>query len=265
MPIEIPAFDSASLALNAYSRYCSLVQACGSACTADQGLGGKLLYAGELDRDGRSITIAGNVAGCSTLAATADLDAQKQAIRDGVVDFSVTSLDEALRILKNEIRKHSTVAVCVGKSTDEIEREMLERGVQPDLSRQHANADLLFGKAQGAPRSNADPEQSPAAVVWSVESLPSKWLPRFDAIALECLSPSDGWNRRWIHRLPGYIGRAGANLRVIRSDREFATSFVEHVRSAFEHQAIGTAATIWVESEAGPEIHNLQPASQASV
>ena len=76
--------------------------------------------------------IAGNVAGCATLAATAEPAAQKQAIRDGVVDFLVTSLDEALRILKNEIRKRATVAVCVGAPST-VEREMIERGVLPDL------------------------------------------------------------------------------------------------------------------------------------
>ena len=73
------------------------------------------------------------LSGCATLAATADLAAQKQAIRDGTVDFVVTSLDEALRILKNEIRKKATVAVCVGWRLLTVEREMLERGVLPDL------------------------------------------------------------------------------------------------------------------------------------
>ena len=42
------------------------------------------------------MVIAGNVSGCATLAATADLAVQKLVIRDGVVDFVITSLDEAL-------------------------------------------------------------------------------------------------------------------------------------------------------------------------
>ncbi len=45
----------------------------------------------------------------------------------------MTSLDEALRILKNEIRKRETVAVCVAAAPETVEREMLERGVLPDL------------------------------------------------------------------------------------------------------------------------------------
>ena len=96
-------------------------------------LGGRLLYAGALDAEGRALVVAGNIAGAATLAATANPAAQKQAIHDGVVDFLVTSLDEALRILKNESRKRETVAVCVGAEPDAVEREMLERGVEPDL------------------------------------------------------------------------------------------------------------------------------------
>src|SRR5215475_15725073 len=66
------------------------------------GLGGKLLYAGELDEDCRALIAAANIAGAASLCVSADARAQKRAIHEGVVDFLVTSLDEALRILKNE-------------------------------------------------------------------------------------------------------------------------------------------------------------------
>lgn len=48
---------------------------------------------------------AANIAGAASLSATTDAIAQRNSIRDRVVDFLVTSLDEARRILKNEIRK----------------------------------------------------------------------------------------------------------------------------------------------------------------
>ncbi len=79
--------------------------------------------------------MAANIAGAASLVATADRAAQKQAIRDGVADFLVNSLDEALRILKNQLRKRETVAVCVGLAPEAVEREMQERGVLPDLLR----------------------------------------------------------------------------------------------------------------------------------
>src|SRR5580698_3492686 len=76
-------------------------------------LGGKLFYAGALTEPACAVTVAANIAGAATLAASDDRHAAKQAMRAGQVDFLVNSLDEALRILKNEIRKRETVAVCV--------------------------------------------------------------------------------------------------------------------------------------------------------
>jgi len=119
----------------------------GPAGNAEPGLGGQLLYAGLLDAEGRALLVAANIAGAASLAATADGAMQKQAVRDGVADFLVTSLDEALRILKNEIRKRQPVAVCVALAPESVAAEMLERGVLPDLL------------APGGP----DAEQSPFA------------------------------------------------------------------------------------------------------
>ena len=54
-------------------------------------------------------------------------------MRNGAIDFLVTSLDEALRILKNEIRKRQPIAVGVSVPVREIVKQMLDRGVLPDL------------------------------------------------------------------------------------------------------------------------------------
>jgi hypothetical protein len=262
---EITALDPASPVLTAYSCYRSLIEAAGTALSSDLAFGGKLLYAGELDDEGRAVTIAANVAGCATLAATADPADQKRAVREGIVDFLVNSLDEALRILKNEIRKHSTVAVCVDRSTDEIEREMRERGVRPDLTRADAlEKQFNVWPARSMWRHQGEAMQSAASIAWAVESLPAKWLPGFDAIALECLQPQDAWNRRWIERSPRYLGRAGSSLHVVCADREFAARFVEQSRNAVKNGDINTAAVIWVASDAGSEAFKLQPAQQAS-
>ena len=115
--------------------YAGLIRTAESDPVSDRewGLAGKLFYAGDLDGVGSALVVAANIAGAATLTASADIATQKQAIRDGVIDFLVTSLDEALRILKNELRKGETVAVCVGKPPEEIEYEMVERGVLPDL------------------------------------------------------------------------------------------------------------------------------------
>ena len=255
----ITALDPASPVLKAYSCYRGLIESAGTAHVAEHGLGGKLLYIGELDEQGRAIAIAGNVAGCATLAVTADPDAQKQAVRDGVVDFLVTSLDEAVRILKNEIRKHSTVAVCIAATPGDVEPEILDRGVQPDLTREDAihQAGLDFQESSQ--------DRQSATVMWAVEALPARWLPRLDAVALQSLQPSHQWSRRWIRHSPRYLGKVASNLRVISADREFATRFTEHLRSTFDSQEIGTAATVWVTSEAGPEEYRFHPTQPASI
>ena len=138
----------------------------------ESGLGGRLFYAGELDDEGRALVVAANIAGAATLVATADRAAQKQAIRDGVADFLVNSLDEALRILKNQLRKRETVAVCVGLAPEAVEREMKERGVLPDLLRRDVHIapyhDALMLQ-EGEPE-EIDFKKAPALVTWSVAS-----------------------------------------------------------------------------------------------
>src|SRR5579863_3841643 len=129
--------DSRYLAEHAFaqrvlSSYLRLVPAGGA---SDPDLGGRLLYAAELDEDARALIVASNIAGAASLSATADPLQQKQAVRDGIVDFVVNSLDEALRILKNEIRKRTPVAVCVAQAGETVKWEMVERGVLPDLVR----------------------------------------------------------------------------------------------------------------------------------
>ncbi|MGH9594640.1 MAG: hypothetical protein ACRD5L_16235, partial [Bryobacteraceae bacterium] len=97
------------------------------------GLGGKLLFAGEPDEAATHLLRAANIAGAASLAASADAPTLLRVMREGALDFVVTSLDEALRILKNEIRKKQPVAVGVSLAPAVIAQEMLDRGLQPDL------------------------------------------------------------------------------------------------------------------------------------
>jgi urocanate hydratase len=237
---------------------------------ASTSLGGKLLYVGELDQAGRALVVAGNVAGAASLSATADSASPKQAIRDGVVDFLVTSLDEALRILKNEVRKGETVAVCVGVAPEQIEREMRERGVQPDLLRQGASPGAS-SNPEGPSRDvqpetpwsrkplNKNPMSVPALVQWRVDSAPARWLPKLDSIALDCLAPKNESARRWLRLAPRYLGRLAQGVRLVSSDREFAATFIERVRESFSAGEIQVPAQIQVSSSDGPEEYNFTP------
>lgn len=215
----------------------------------ESGLGGSLFYAGEMDEAGRALVVAANIAGAATLVASADLAAQKQAIRDAVADFLVTSLDEALRILKNQLRKRETVSVCVGIAPAAMEREMNERGVQPDLLRSAMEGALLTAT------------DSPTLLTWGVASAPARWLPQLDAMALECLDAADWPARRWLRLAPRYLGRTAQGFRALACSREVASHFIERVQNRFECGEIAVPAEIrWRDASGREEKHDFEPA-----
>jgi hypothetical protein len=255
------AFD---WALQVERFFAALMQAAaaGPNSNAQPELGGKLLYAGKLDGEGRALTVAANIAGAASLGATADQDAGKQVVRDGVVDFLVTSLDEALRILKNEIRKRETVAVCVAVAPQAVEREMLERGVLPDLLRPGAAATpqcaafLSLGAQQIQLPS---PKKNPALLAWRVAAAPAEWLPKLDGLALGCLPQADGAARRWLRFAPRYLGRKSQGVRLLRCDEETAQRFLEQVRERVERTEIGVPVEIRLSSRGESILHSFTP------
>jgi response regulator of citrate/malate metabolism len=228
---------------------------------SEPSLGGKLLYAGELDEEARALLVATNIAGAASLAASADTAGRKQALRDGVVDFLVTSLDEALRILKNEIRKREPVAVCVALEPETVEQEMLERGVAPDLLRPGAE-DSLEGQT---------------LLCWRVASSPSIWLPKLDAIAFDCLEENFGapepalslpkgldsetWDsaRRWLRLAPRYLGRMAQGVRVLRCSESAAANFLERMREEVESGEIGVRVELRLSCEGQSEQYSFAP------
>jgi urocanate hydratase len=247
---ESAAFD---FALQVERLYAALIRTAGAPGLASEtwdsepSLGGKLLYAGELDRQGRALLVAGNIAGAASLAATADVAAQKQAVRDGVADFLVTSLDEALRILKNEIRKSQTVSVCVAASPHDIELQMLERGVLPDLLPPDFSRASRFSMSFGRGVRQIElvaPEDSRTLLAWHVASAPAQWLPKLDSIALGCLDPSDGAARRWLRLAPRYLGRLAQGVRVLYCEREASREFVARVQAGVRCGEIGVEVRI---------------------
>lgn len=263
-----PNFAAAfSFVCQVESSYTGLMQGAepGTGAVREPQLGGNLLYAGELDEAGRALVVAGNIAGAASLAATANLVAQKQAVRDGVVDFLVTSLDEALRILKNEIRKRETVAVCVGVDPVTVEREMLERGVLPDLLGSCAcQAEGTVFLNQGARRvESLGTDDSGVLVDWRVTAAPARWLPKLDAIALDCLQlvpgSATGADRRWLRLAPRYLGRMAQGMRLLRCDDQIAARFLEQVREQVESGEIPVAVEIQTSGRGQSHQHRFLP------
>jgi len=227
-----------------------------AAANAETGLGGKLFYAGELDAEGRALVVAANIAGAASLAAIADRDIQKQAVRDGIADFLVTSLDEALRILKNQLRKREAVAVCVALAPEAVECEMRDRGVLPDLQRRDVE------RRQSGTIRNADR----AVLQWTVASAQAQWLPKLDAIAMECLNENAWRERRWLRLAPRYLGRLAQRIRLMRCDDPSATRFVQQVQQLVARREIAVAVEMKVRDAAGQEEEwRMRPPEEMSI
>ena len=216
--------------------YASLI-----AAAPDSGLGGKLLYIGVLGEEGRPLAAAANIAGAASLAVIPGTAAGKQAMREGIVDFLVSDLDEALRILKNQLRKHEPAAVCVASAPDLLEAEMFDRGVLPDL----------LGPAVphvAAARWPASPRIAPLApgrllvagevlIAWSVAAAPALWLPRMDALAAECLPPDAASARRWLRLAPRYTGRLAQGVRLLRCPAAVAQTIFDRASAEADLRA----------------------------
>ncbi|HEY1901300.1 MAG TPA: hypothetical protein VGG56_02640 [Terracidiphilus sp.] len=239
--------------------YAALIQFADSSLEWDAGvapgLGGTLFYAGELNPQVRALLIAANIAGAASLAVTADSAAQKQAIRDGVADFLVNSVDEALRILKNEVRKREAVAVCIAADPQAVEREMLERGVLPDLLPPFVPPSASpFAFGQGVPR--VEPSPAPASqslVTWRVASAPVQWLPKLDALFIDYLhalpGPQASAGRNWLRLSPRYLGRLAQGIRVLHCAPDAAREFIARAQNAVDRGEIPVYVEIRLNDE----------------
>jgi hypothetical protein len=204
-----------------YRLYADLVRTAGARFSAEHGLGGLLVYSGEIGRapdpcsaqlPGRQLLFAANIAGAASIAASADTLAQREAIRDGAVDFFVTSLEEALRILKNEIRKRQAVSVGVAITPEKLVEAMAHRGVLPDLRLPAlllpANSpDTAIFLRQRTRAIELSPPHGGDYVTWSTDRESARWLPKLSLCAQTAIPANDAPRQRWLRLAPRYLGR----------------------------------------------------------
>src|SRR6202046_4620532 len=96
-------------------------------------LAGKLIVSGGMGGMGGAQPLAATMTGAAFLGIDVDPERIKKRLKTGYCDFMVTTLDEALRILKNALRKKENVSVgLVGNCADVIP-DLAERGVVPDI------------------------------------------------------------------------------------------------------------------------------------
>src|SRR6202795_1399257 len=96
-------------------------------------LSGKLVVTGGMGGMGGAQPLAATMNGAAFLGIDVDPERIKRRVKAGYCDVMVTSLDEALRILKNAVRKGEATSVgLVGNCADLIP-ELAKRGVVPDI------------------------------------------------------------------------------------------------------------------------------------
>jgi urocanate hydratase len=96
-------------------------------------LAGKLIVSGGMGGMGGAQPLAATMAGAAFLGIDVDPERIKKRLKSGYCDFMVNTLDEALRILKNTIRKKENISVGLVGNCADIIPELAERGVVPDI------------------------------------------------------------------------------------------------------------------------------------
>jgi urocanate hydratase len=96
-------------------------------------LSGKLVVSGGIGGMGGAQPLAATMNGAAFLGIDVDPERIKRRVKTGYCDVMVNSLDEALRILKNAVRKREATSVgLVGNCADLIP-ELAKRGIVPDI------------------------------------------------------------------------------------------------------------------------------------
>jgi urocanate hydratase len=96
-------------------------------------LEGKLIVSGGMGGMSGAQPLAATMTGACYLGIEVDPERIKKRLRTGYCDFMVNSLDEALRILKNAVRKKENISVGLVGNCGDIIPELAERGVVPDI------------------------------------------------------------------------------------------------------------------------------------
>jgi urocanate hydratase len=190
-------------------------------------LAGKLLASGGMGGMGGAQPLAATMNGAAFLGIEVDPERIQRRLRTGYCDMMATSLDEALRILREAVRQKKAVSVGLAGNCAEVLPEMARRGIVPDLLTDQTSAhDPLNGYI-------------PAGL--TVESAaqlraanPSEYLDRsMDSIAVHVRAMLE------LKRQGAVVFDYGNNIRRMAADRGVAEAFTipgfvpEYIRPMF--------------------------------
>ena len=260
---DVPAiFDPSPLRMPAVARVRAYYAALCAAAVAQFGaasLAGRLLLIEGLAEEGDALLIAASIAGAASLVLETSIEMVRHCVRNGIADFAVKTLDEALRILKNEIRKRQPIAVLLERQPADVLAEMVERGAQPDLLRwsstglasQHIETLRERGARPLPGPLETDPDPA-REVCWRAEGS-SAALRQLDLLAGQILPHPDLERQNWIARAPRYLPRALRLERRVQMTAEESAAFL----AAIDERAAQGALAATVNVEAGGQVHSF--------
>ena len=197
-------------------------------------LAGKLLLRDGFDADGAAALVAGSVAGAASLCVDENGERLRAGLRAGFCDFVVGHLDEALRILKNELRRGLPVSVGLTAESEACLRVMAERGVQPDLLSMAGEAAQIFVERGAVLLPDLHEHDGETSLLcWSVAADAGRTMPQIARIAAEALDlrrEDAQARRRWLETAPRYLGRAFAGRQCVRMTEAEAAAFNQRAR-----------------------------------
>ncbi|MDR5726155.1 MAG: hypothetical protein RB191_01655 [Terriglobia bacterium] len=241
---------------------------------AGDNLAGRLIVCAGFGTEGAELALASTIAGGAFLGIDSSSEHLKAAVRNGCCDFMVNTLDESLRVLKNELRKQTALSVGLLGLASEIFPAMVERGVQPDLIAerlpQRSEDDVAIPRQsllqlleRGAWNLDARPidvaqHAAPIEVVWTTANAAD--LKRLDTVALALLPEDDRVRRRWLLQAPGCFHRQIPLRRVLGLEPEE----LNRLLSSFQDEAStgrlqAPASVCWESSNGAEQTVTLQP------
>jgi hypothetical protein len=202
--------------------------------------GGQLILSLGLNSAGAALSIAANIAGTVSLSIDNNSTHLREVVRSGAADFVVKTLDEAIRAMKNEVRKRAPLSIALSADPFLTLTEIQDRGLAPQLFStflspgdltpeqrstltqaahqfQTAGASLIDFTDQPPPSPFTSGDKLLTSLLtkrnWTLQTFTfdtAATLRAFDARALTLLSPDhpdDTPRRRWLEAAPRILQR----------------------------------------------------------
>ena len=195
--------------------------------TSGGALAGAFVVADSLSGGADALPLSGAIAGAGFLGMEENAEAAREMLRHGRCDFVVNSLDEALRILKNELRQKKPVSVVLAGGVEENLQQMAERGVAPDLVMHVREVEecaplrtmggfgaVLMPAEQINPWLERPANAHGELARWTLPYGTTAMLGRLDSVVLTLLPPDDRMRRRWMEAAQRFLPREVAPTRV---------------------------------------------------